>query len=81
MTVTTSPANILPAGAQGGTWLVQNLGPETIYVARTAADATVASGVRIGAEQAVEIRLGTVAGSGIWAAAASGTSSVRVVRN
>jgi hypothetical protein len=80
MIVNTTPANVLPNGAEGGTWLVQNLGTDGIYVGRTEAGVSPSTGVRIGAFQAVTIDLGTRAGSGIWAAAVTTTADVRVLK-
>lgn len=80
MTVGTEPVSTLPEGAEGGAWLIQNLGPEAIYVARTASQATVGNGVRIGVNQAVGINLGTNPNATIYASTESATSSVRTLR-
>jgi hypothetical protein len=80
MIVNTTPTNVLPNGAEGGTWLVQNLGSDAVYVARTEAGVAPTAGVRLGAFQAVEIDLGTRGGSGIWAASVSTTADVRVLK-
>lgn len=80
MTVNTNPTSILPGGAQGGSWLIQNVGEETIYVGRTSASASTAAGIQIGEGQAVSIDLGTVTGSTLYAATETGTSTVRVLR-
>jgi hypothetical protein len=80
MTVTTTPANILPTGASGGTWIVQNLGTAAIYVARNADAATAAAGVKVGANQAVEFEFSTAGVAAVWAATESGTADVRVIK-
>lgn len=81
MTVTTTPANILPTGASGGVWLVQNLGDEAIYLARTAGGADPADGVKVAAFEAVEFRLSTADSTPtIFASTETGTADVRVIR-
>jgi hypothetical protein len=68
-------------GSRSPTWLIQNLGTEAIYVARTADAATAATGVEVGAFQAVEFRLSTAGISSIFAATATGTADVRVIKS
>jgi hypothetical protein len=80
MTITTNPTNILPAGAAGYTWIVQNLGTEAIYIARTAAGATSTEGVKVGQYEAIEVKLSTSGTTTLYAATATGTADVRVIK-
>lgn len=80
MTVTTDPSNVLPAGTSGGTWIVQNLGTEAIYIGRTASDANTTTGVKVAQFEAVEFDFSTSGTASIWARTATGTADVRVLK-
>jgi hypothetical protein len=82
MIATTVAANALPANATGGKWIVQNLGTEAIYVARTEAGATTAAGVKLAAFEAIEVDVPTHIGEhGIWVVTSTGTADVRVIKS
>lgn len=83
MNVTTTPTDLLAAQPANGEWLIQNLGANAIYVARTAEDCTSTAGVKIGVNEAISIdepaRVFTRTAQ-LWACTASGTADVRIIR-
>jgi hypothetical protein len=83
MTATTTPTNLLASEDPGGEWLVQNLGTEPIYVARSEGACTPTQGVRISAGQAIGFDSPLReynGGAEIWVCTSTGTADVRVLR-
>lgn len=83
MTVTTTPTDLLAGKPANGEWLIQNLGANAIYIARTEGECTTTNGVKISTNEAISIdepaRVFTRT-SQLWARTASGTADVRVLR-
>lgn len=83
MNVTTNPTDLLSGKPANGEWLIQNLGANDIYVARTSAECTTTNGVKIAENEAISIdepaRVFTRT-SQLWARTESGTADVRIIR-
>jgi hypothetical protein len=83
MTVTTTPTDLLAGKPANAEWLIQNLGANAIYVARTEEECTSTDGVKIGVNEAISIdepaRVFTRTAQ-LWACTASGTADVRIIR-
>jgi hypothetical protein len=83
MNVTTAPIDLLAGQPANGEWLIQNLGTNAIFIARTQADCTTTAGVKIALNEAISIdepaRVFTRTAQ-LWARTASGTADVRIIR-
>jgi hypothetical protein len=83
MNVTTTPSNLLDGEVTGAEWLIQNLGTEAIYLARSEEDCTTADGVKVGQYEAITIdepARSYARTAELWARTASGTADVRILR-
>jgi hypothetical protein len=83
MTASTTPTNTLAGKDSGGRWLLQNLGPEDIYVSRSEDDCTTADGIRVAANEAMTLDTPVRdynGGNELWIVTDTGTSDVRLMR-
>lgn len=83
MTATTTPTDLIAGEEPGGRWLVQNLGSQAIYLARSQAACTTTAGVKLGAGEALSFDAPVRSyngGTGIWVRTASSTADVRILR-
>jgi hypothetical protein len=77
------PVNLLANQPAGAEWLIQNLGPADIYVARREEDANATDGVKISAGEAISFeepsRLFTRTAE-LWANVTAASADVRLLR-
>jgi hypothetical protein len=83
MSIDDEPTNLIAGAEPGGRWLVQNLGPDDIYIARNQSGCTPGQGVRVSENEAYEFAApvrGYNGGAGIWACTDDeGEADVRVL--
>jgi len=83
VTATTTPTNLIAGVESGGRWLLQNLGSEAVYVARSEADCSTTAGLKLGAGEAISFDSPVRTyngGNAIWVRTATGTADVRILR-
>ena len=77
------PVNLLANKPAGAEWLIQNLGPSDVYIARREADANSNGGIKLSVGEAISFdepaRLFTRTAE-LWANVANGSADVRVLR-
>lgn len=83
MTITDEPTNLIANQEPGGRWLVQNLGPDDVYIARNETGCTPEAGIRVSENEAYEFSAPVRSyngGAGIWACTdEDGEADVRVL--
>lgn len=82
MIITTTPTNLLAEQSSGARWLVQNLGPEAVFVARSQGTCTPTAGLKVGKGEAIslDVPVRKYNGGSLWARSESNTADVRIMR-